>query len=297
MATTVNSNGHLRHNSSAPVSPRVAENLSVALALAAAGLSLFPAEISPNGDGWRKKPLIRNWQALATTSKEQIHQWWLEEFPNAVPGIELRRTGLVVVDPDRHGSVDGVGAFEALVAAHGDMPAHPTTLTPGGGRHHYFKQRPDARCRNRRGSLPEGIDVRGDGGWIVAPGSLRADGKAYQAADGAPFLTHAYSSDAIPILPDWLLAKIQDRASAPSGESSTSGYLTALIASAPEVGREATYARRVLEGAAHDLSRTPIGTRNEALNATAYRLGRRARLDRQGSHCRRSQRSSSERRA
>jgi hypothetical protein len=46
----------------------VAENLSVALALAAAGLLVFPAEISPNGDGWRKKPLIRNWQALATSA-------------------------------------------------------------------------------------------------------------------------------------------------------------------------------------------------------------------------------------
>jgi Bifunctional DNA primase/polymerase, N-terminal len=271
MATTMNTNGSLHPSISASVLSRCAANLEVALALAAAGLPVFPAEISLQENHWRKKPLIRKWQELATTDPEQIKLWWLQ-FPSAVPGIELRRAGLVVVDPDRHGGVDGVSAFDGLVATHGDVKPHPTTLTPGGGQHHYFKQCSDRRCRNRSGSLPDGIDVRGDGGWIVAPGAVRQDGKTYGASGGAPLLIDAFSTGSIPTIPVWLVAKIHDRRRT---LGSSTGLNIAILPPASETTtREVEYARAALEGAAHDLSGAPIGSRNEALNAAAYHLGR-----------------------
>jgi len=198
----------------------------------------------------------------------------LEDFPHAVPGIELCKTGLVVVDADRHGGPDGVAAFAEMAAAE-QTPPHPISLTLGGGEHHYFKQRSDRRCRNRSGSLPDGIDVRGDGGWIVAPGTIRQDGKTYSASDGAPLLIDAYSTGSIPTIPVWLVAKIHERR--PGSSASVDAILSAPAFETG--GREATYARRALEGAAHELSRAPIGSRNEALNASAYRLGRMVARD------------------
>ena len=49
-------------------------------------------------------------------------------------------------------------------------------MTAGGGFHYFFRQPVGSLLGNRRGSLPDGVDVRGAGGWIVAPGSTRPDG-------------------------------------------------------------------------------------------------------------------------
>ena len=60
-------------------------------------------------------------------------------LPDAIPGIELHRAGLVVIDPDRHhDGPDGVAAFAALEAENGGIPAHPETDTAGGGKHLFF---------------------------------------------------------------------------------------------------------------------------------------------------------------
>ena len=148
------------------------DNLDLALAIADVGLYIFPAEVRRYGERWLKKPLINGWRRKATTDHEQIRQWW-RRFPHAVPGIELGRSDLVIIDNDRHGGPDGVLAFENLVTDHhnGPLPPHPITLTPGNGEHHVFRQRKEKRLGNRRGTLPPGIDVRGAGGWIVAPGA------------------------------------------------------------------------------------------------------------------------------
>ncbi len=92
-----------------------AENLAAALELASAGLPVFPAIVTRNQQTrrWDKKPAIDGWRAAATTDREQIKQWW-NKFSGAVPGIELGRVGLIVIDADRHGGPDGVAAFIGL---------------------------------------------------------------------------------------------------------------------------------------------------------------------------------------
>src|SRR5262249_10989661 len=93
------------------------ENLALALALAAAGLPIFPARVIYNAQtgSWDKKPYQVGWREQATTDEAQLRDWW-SQYPNAVPGIELEKANLIVIDSDRHGGTDGVAALNALAA-------------------------------------------------------------------------------------------------------------------------------------------------------------------------------------
>ena len=130
-------------------------NLDAALRLAAAGMPILPVRMFQNQAGeWNKPPLVKDWHRVATTDPVQIKRWW-DEFPGAVPGIELEHAGLVVVDTDRHGGPDGVAAMRKLVADHGNLPDGPRTKTAGEGTHFIFKQPDDVQLGNGEGSLPE----------------------------------------------------------------------------------------------------------------------------------------------
>ena len=78
-------------------------NRAVALELAAAGVFVFPAIVAWNEAAKKldKRPAISGWREAATTDPEQIKKWW-STFTEAVPGIELGRSNLFVVDLDRH---------------------------------------------------------------------------------------------------------------------------------------------------------------------------------------------------
>src|SRR4051794_15358941 len=70
-----------------PPSP-AQRNLDVALALASAGLFVFPA----NSD---KKPLIDRWPLYASSDPAQIRRWW-QQSPGALPAIAMGLSGLIV---------------------------------------------------------------------------------------------------------------------------------------------------------------------------------------------------------
>lgn len=183
-------------------------NLQVALALVAAGLPTFPALIIKRRDKWVKKPAIRNWQTSACTEEAQIRAWW-KIFRHAVPAIALNCARLVVLDPDRHpGGVDGTEAFERIVRDIGGLPPGcPLTDSPAGS-HYFFRQLPDMALGNSEGALPAGINVRGIGGFIIAPGAVRSDGAIYKPREGTPVLTAAYRDGTIPVLPPGLATLI-----------------------------------------------------------------------------------------
>ena len=203
-----------------------AVNLSAALEHAHAGLPVFPARITRRFKTWEKAPCIKNWRAEASTDEVQIRVWW-REFPHAVPGIELGRAALVVIDPDRHGKgPDGIEAFAQLCADIGGLPRHPTTNTPQ-GHHHIFRQNGGEPIGNSTGSLPPGIDVRGTGGWIVAPGSVRLDGVRYTPREGTPPLTDAYRAGTIPPLPGKIDALIREPSHRPHGPRAGSEFIAA----------------------------------------------------------------------
>src|SRR5262245_49418252 len=235
---------------SAMTTPADKPNLTAALNLAAAGLPVFPA-------GPDKRPLLAGWQEKATTEEEQIRKWW-DTHPAALPAIVVGRAGLVVIDCDRHlGGNDGIKAFNRLLSANGGKLADvPITKTANGGAHLFFKQPKGEPLGNGRGELPNGIDVRGDGGFVIAPGAVLPDGKRWQSVDGRPLLTDAFKAGAIPELPQWLANIIRPNRQA-NGHG-TDGYASlGDMAGANGSSRGQAYAAAALQGAAAELSAAP----------------------------------------
>jgi hypothetical protein len=235
-------------------------NLNIALDLATAGIFVFPAHAKWNEAAQKidKRPAISGWRAAATTDLEQIKKWWAT-FPEAVPGIELGRSGLFVVDLDRHpGAPDGVAAFKAF---RGDNPAPrcPTTKTPSGGYHLYLQQPEGEPLGNRTGTLPKGVDVRGAGGWTVAPGTVF---QQWQWVGNAAKLAAA------PPVPTWIVEAIQAQ------KTTEQKVTTSPTSSGDADKRERAYAQAALNNAANKLAATAKGGRNEELNAAAYSLGK-----------------------
>ena len=126
-----------------------------------------------------KHPRTPNGVHNATTVQKRIKAW-LEKWPSASFGIATGRpSGIFVLDID--GKV-GKASLEALQNKHGRLPKTVTVKT-GKGRHLYFRC-DGARVGNSAGRLGKGIDVRGDGGYVVAAGSVHVSGAVYRSVDG-----------------------------------------------------------------------------------------------------------------
>jgi putative DNA primase/helicase len=110
----------------------------------------------------------------AAIEERIIRQWWMQR-PDANVGIATgARSGLVVLDVDpRSGGDDSLADLER---EHGDLPHTVESLTGGRGRHIFFAH-PGGSIRNPR--LAPGLDLKGDGGYIVAPPSVHASGNPY----------------------------------------------------------------------------------------------------------------------
>ena len=137
----------------------------------------------------------------ATRDPQLITAWWLL-WPHAMIGVRMGvASGVWALDPDapkKPGEPDGRANWAALQSKHGKCPHTHTHLTPGGGRHLLFKYRADRPVTNSEGQIKGlGIDVRGNGGYVIAPPSRRADGKAYEIEDPLDFFNFAEA-------PDWL---------------------------------------------------------------------------------------------
>jgi len=115
-------------------------------------------------------------------------------------------SGIVVLDIDpRHG---GDEALAVLEAEHGPLPPTWRFLTGGGGEHIVFRH-PGGTVRNSAGRIGPGIDVRGDGGCIVAPPSLHISGRPYAIS-----VDHHPDEVALAPLPHWLLNLLTEPAAA-----------------------------------------------------------------------------------
>lgn len=195
-----------------------------------------------------KHPRVRGGLHAASVDASTIRQWWAR-WPRANVGVRTgSASGLVVIDVDPgHG---GDVTLDELEAVHGALPLGRTVRTGSGGRHLYFRH-PGGVVRNDAGRvLGKGIDLRGDGGYVVAPPS-RIAGGAYAV------IGHGGS---IPDLPEWLLERLAERDRRPEREPSTVRAPTA-------------WARAALDGEVGRVRGAVEGTRNDTLNRVAYRLG------------------------
>lgn len=148
-----------------------------------------------------KRPLIP-WARMQTrpSSEEEVAEWF-HRWPDANIGLVTGEvSNLVVLDVDpKHG---GDATLERLQRRYRPLPITVEAITGGGGRHYYFAH-PGHLIRNRAG-LAQGIDLRGDGGYIVAPPSIHPNGKAYEWVPG-------HSPDEIDLapFPRWLFSPNQ----------------------------------------------------------------------------------------
>ena len=144
-----------------------------------------------------KHPTTPNGLKNATVRKDWINAWW-DKWPWANVGIVTGSvSGIVVVDIDpRHGGND---ALDDLFVKHGAFPETAEVMTGGGGRHFYFKH-PGVEIRNSASKVGAGIDVRGDGGYVLAPPSAHISGGKYEwEASSEP------ESVGLAPMPQWLI--------------------------------------------------------------------------------------------
>ena len=234
------------------VSLNQSPNRDAALALASRGLRIFPC----NPD---KTPRVAAWEQNATDKGLMVEVAW-QSAAHLLPGLPAGANGFVVIDADcKPGGANGVEAFHSLCAAHGiDLSTAFVVESPSGGRHFYFRS--GTPYNNSRGSLPDGIDVRGLGGYVIAPGATLADGRSYRVIAG--------TWDAIPALPEALAGLLRQKRPAVTPERHLEPVALAVT------DRERAFAEAALADEVAKLSAMREGSgRNQALNDAAHSLG------------------------
>ena len=146
--------------------------LTAALYYASLGWHIFPCK--PGA----KEPLTKHGVKDATTDEETIREWWAK-WPDANVAMACgKKSGYYVVDIDVDAD-KGVDGWNSLVALEKDNGLTPPTIlqeTPRGGAHLFY--RTDRPPKNKNSLFP-GIDIRGDGYYVVLAPSIHPNGKAY----------------------------------------------------------------------------------------------------------------------
>jgi putative DNA primase/helicase len=176
-----------------PVATMETPMLDAALDYYARGWSIIPV-------GANKRPLV-NWKQY---QQHRVEIAPLREWFDCVPSPNIAIvtgavSNIVVLDVDAKSG--GLTSLERLQEQHGRLPDTVAVSTGGGGRHIYFTH-PGKEVPSSAGKLGPGLDVRGDGGYVVAPPSKHESGQMYEW-EGIP-------QAALQPLPDWLLWLLVD---------------------------------------------------------------------------------------
>jgi hypothetical protein len=209
-----------------------------ALGLAAEGYSVFPCRHRT------KEPAIRRGFYSATTNPATIRRWFggTQEYNVAV------RTGMAsgvwILDIDE----GGAASLRRLEDEHGELPPTRTSLTTK-GMHLWWRTDSPIPCSASR--IAPGIDVRGDGGYAMAPPSIHPSGKRYEWLSIEPPA----------VAPDWLVALTRKPPPPPID-----------IPCKTFMGSPGAYGAAALDREIEALASTSPGSRNNALNLVSFRL-------------------------
>ncbi|MFC1609977.1 bifunctional DNA primase/polymerase [Myxococcota bacterium] len=140
-----------------------------------------------------KHPALPTGVYGATRDIEAIAGWWARPWNVAIATGALSRLWVLDVD-----GAEGMASMARAELEHGRLPQTVTAQTGGGGLHLLW-QLPKERVANRVGLLP-GVDVRGEGGYIVVPPSRHVSGQRYTWHDG-----RGPHQVAVAEAPPWLL--------------------------------------------------------------------------------------------
>lgn len=119
---------------------------------------------------------VGRWSEISTLDPDVIRKWW-SEHPIYNIGIDCGKSDLLVFDADTYKQF---GDLSDLLDWKDRQTV--TAITGGGGEHLIYK-RNGKPYGNSSGNLPAGIDIRGNGGYIVASPSLHKSGRRYQWED------------------------------------------------------------------------------------------------------------------
>lgn len=133
----------------------------------------IPFKIFPAGPD--KAPLISNWQGKATRDPEIINQWRLNGARAwGIPCGADNDLFVIDLDVDR-ATGEKIGAASLLaMSRYAWLYDHAWVATPSGGRHIYCQHFNGGR--NTTSRIGPKIDTRGEGGYVIAPGSITAGG-------------------------------------------------------------------------------------------------------------------------
>jgi Bifunctional DNA primase/polymerase, N-terminal/AAA domain len=200
------------------------------------------------------------WSQLASADPVLVRAAFAR-YPRAGVGIATGvASGLVVIDID---GPQGEATLAALEARYGKLPPCPTVRTTR-GRHLYFAAG-TAPIPNRAGDsehgLGKGIDIRGEGGFVVAPPSVHESGRPYAWELGLATLLP-------PPLPPWIVALTSEpppaRAQVVTAEPPSRSY----------VGTRADkWAEGAIASECAIVRQAQPGHRNDRLNTAAFNLG------------------------
>ncbi|TGP65432.1 ATPase [Mesorhizobium sp. M2D.F.Ca.ET.225.01.1.1] len=210
-----------------------------------------------------KSPLTHDGLKGATKNDHIIRTWFGERYPNALIGVPTgEKLGAWVLDVDVKHLPDGtiVNGFETLRALeeiHGELPVTAMVSTANGGRHYFWKHVEGVR---NRGGLGAALDCRGDGGYVIGPGSVMADGRSYEWVDhdgeGLPEFANA---------PEWLLSLVLPK----PFEKSSAEWSGRLVAA----GDNPAWVAAAVNDELEMLARKQAPGRGELVNRTAFKLG------------------------
>lgn len=249
--------------------------LTAALDYAARGWPVFPCN-----DRTKRPMLARDKDAAgkpipgsggvtkASTDADAIRAWW-KKWPTAMIGLAMGRNGLFAVDFDPR-TDDDTGEEWTLDRLKEEVetqigvpfPASLSVRTPSGGVHVYFTMPAGAAITNS-GNLPDHVDVRGTGGYVIAPPSYY-QGNDKKAAGSYRWLRGNNAAE-IAAPPVELVAELRasKTASAPSGLPIAKG-------SGGADERLRKYALSALDAECQKIRVAPSGKRQDALNTGAY---------------------------
>lgn len=177
-----------------------------------------------------KKPLCANGFKAATTDKVVLQEW-NNKFPNCNVGIPTGHiNNIFVVDIDGEQGIESLNHLELI---HGKLDA-PTVIT-GKGKHLYFKMPENVELKCSTSKIADHIDIRANGGYVVAPPSVHENGHRYT-------WENFVSNQDFPDAPTWLISLMTN---AEKQTLPVSGVLEE-ISNAPQGQRNDTLYRRAI---------------------------------------------------
>jgi hypothetical protein len=216
----------------------MADRQGLALDYAARGLPVFPCYEPVNGgrcscgkaecQSPAKHPRTEHGALDATAALGAVAAWW-RRWPEANIGLP---TGAAFVVLDADPKAGGDETLHGLQETHGPLPPTWRVLTGGGGLHAFFQPVPG--LRNSAGLLGPGLDIRAEGGYVIAPGSTHASGREYVWEIGFG------PDDGVPLaeMPDWMRERLLRPRG--SGDAATDEEWITRLSGAPEGRRNET---------------------------------------------------------